>query len=473
MGSFEDFGICRSLDGGWSWTPVATTYLFADLHFDPLATNHLWACSVSDCSFPPGAYESLDGGTSWICQATGLLGTDYWNTLVCDGPNLYLGEWGTGMYKWSAAESRWHEINAGLQNTSVHDALEVRLSGGAREEIVTVAATYENGVFVGDPLLGSWTRANEGLDTGDGIETFCLSLAADPQGTLFLGTEARVNHYNIYRSRNGAASWEPVKASGFSSMAEEITCLAISPSNPNVIFATRGGGSTAGTYRSLDGGDTWSFRTFGIGAGGSFDVEPHPLQPAVVYGCGWPGFVVSTNGGESFQRVPGFSTSLLAVRDVAFDPQDPQRMWVSTQYNGLYRSTNGGSQWEAVTSFQAPTNHWPVSILVDPLDSHHVLVATDRISGEVQASGIYETRDDGVTWQLANDGLRWLSARKLRVGVQPHVLQANAADGVWTAAWGPSAVAEGEAGAGGQPGRPGAAPSSRGPTGASRARNWR
>jgi len=461
LGSFNGFGVCRSLDGGWSWTPTHP-FLFADLHFDPLLSDHAWASSISNPGYPFGAYESTDGGTTWIRRADGLLGTDHWNTLVVGLDGVYLGEWGTGMFKWNMGESRWHEINTGLQNTSVHDALEVeslrglrarewtgREEGWSREGPGVVVGTFENGVFVGDLVTGTWIRANEGLDTGPGIETFFRALATDGLGTLFLGAEAKPGYHNIYRSRDGAAHWEPVKTCGFATMGEDITCLAVSPVTSNLVFAARGGGGTAGVYRSADGGDTWSFRGLEIGAGGTFDVEPHPLTAAIVYACAWNGFVVSTNGGDSFVRVPGFNTSLLAIRDLAFDPQDPQRMWVSTQYNGLFRSLNGGTQWDPVPSFQAPTHHWPVSIFVDPDDSGHVLIATNRISGEVEASGIYETRDDGVTWQLANDGLRWLSARKLRPGAGPYPLLANAADGVWFAPLGPSAVTD-ESGAGGQ-----------------------
>ncbi len=444
LGSFNGFGVCRSLNGGWSWTSISS-FLFADLHFDPLLADHAWACSISNPGYPPGGYESADGGTTWVRRADGLLGTDHWNTLVVGSDAVCLGEWGTGMFKWDAVASRWREINTGLQNTSAHDALEVALpmsaAGGPREGTGVVVGTFENGVFVGDVVTGRWVRANEGLNTGSGIETFFRSLATDGLTTLFMGAEAKPGFDNIYRSRDGADHWQPVKPCGFASMAEDITCLAVSSANPSLVFAARGGGGTAGVYRSVDGGDTWSFRGLAIGAGGTYDVEPHPLAANVVYACAWNGFVVSTNGGESFARVPGFNASLLAIRDLAFDPQDPQRLWVSTQYNGLFRSVNGGTQWDPVPSFQAPTNHWPVSILVDPDDSGHVLIATDRISGEIEASGVYETRDDGVSWQLANDGLRWLSVRKLRVGAGPQLLLANAADGVWRASLGASAVA--------------------------------
>jgi hypothetical protein len=90
------------------------------------------------------------------------------------------------------------------------------------------------------------------------------------------------------------------------------------------------------------------------------------------------------------------------------------------------------------------------SILVDPNDPGHVLIATDRISGEIEATGVHETLDNGVTWQLANDGLRWLSVRKVRQGIEPHLLLANAADGAWLAPLDASAVA-GEPGEGSRP----------------------
>jgi len=78
----------------------------------------------------------------------------------------------------------------------------------------------------------------------------------------------------------------------------------------------------------------------------------------------------------------------LAVRVVAIDPQNPQRLYAATE-RAVYRSVDGGRQWDA--SFRAPGDTALASLAVDPFDAQHLLVATDR--------GLYGSTDRGRSWQ--------------------------------------------------------------------------
>jgi len=418
LASFNGIGVCRSLDGGVSWTVANPATLPMDLHYD--REEHLWAVGTGASGW--GAYESRDGAT-WEYRSAGLLGSDYWKTLAVVDGEVFCGEWGTGIFAWSPSSATWSERNNRLWNTSVHDAVQ----RGAGPMMERVAATFANGVFRRGPMTPAWRRANAGLDTGMGVEGFFSALAVNSAGTVFLGTEARGGHANIYRLRSGQNTWEPLKLAGFD--GENILDLAISPRDQNLMYAPRGSGA-AGVYRSTNGGTTWTFQSFPIQACGTFDVEAHPQSRLVAYACAWNGFLRTTNGGASWARVPNFNPSLLAIRSVAIDAANPLRIWVATTYDGLYRTVNGGTTWTRVLSWQPPTNDWPVSILIDPLNSQRVLIATDRIGGQEESSGVYETTNDGASWHAANSGLVWKSARRVRLAGSAGLLMANTADGV-------------------------------------------
>src|SRR5262249_54750626 len=89
---------------------------------------------------------------------------------------------------------------------------------------------------------------------------------------------------------------------------------------------------------------------------------------------------------------------------------EPGVIWCGTLPGGLFRSTDGGDNWEMIHSLW---NHpkrkqwsgggadWPGihSIVVDPRDSKRVWVA-------VSTGGIWFTDDSGVSWAQRGEGMR-------------------------------------------------------------------
>ncbi|MFG0329872.1 MAG: WD40/YVTN/BNR-like repeat-containing protein [Phycisphaerales bacterium] len=88
----------------------------------------------------------------------------------------------------------------------------------------------------------------------------------------------------------------------------------------------------------------------------------------------------------------------------------PGRLWLGTIPGGLFRSDDRGESWSLVESlwnhpgrakwfgggYDRPGIH---SIIVDPRDSSHVTLG-------VSCGGVWETRDDGATWELLGEGLQ-------------------------------------------------------------------
>lgn len=137
---------------------------------------------------------------------------------------------------------------------------------------------------------------------------------------------------------------------------------------------------------------------------GHFGVKLHRAAA----GGGWeeiaaPKFPKSENEGEG--------VSLEQVWALAPAGADrPGTLWAGTIPGGLFKSEDRGESWRLIESlwerperaqwFGGGYDHPGIhSICVDPRDSNRVLVA-------VSCGGVWETRDDGASWQLLGEGLR-------------------------------------------------------------------
>src|SRR5438309_7890459 len=161
------------------------------------------------------------------------------------------------------------------------------------------------------------------------------------------GVEGQPNVYyfggvggGIWKSGNSGITWEPV----FDGQPiSSIGALAVSPSNPNVIYAGAGESDFRsnltygnGVYKSTDGGRTWT----NIGLQDSQHISRIVLDPknpetvfvaamGSAYGPGPErGLYRSTDGGANWQKVL-FRDENSGAIDVAIDPDHPQTVWAA------------------------------------------------------------------------------------------------------------------------------------------------
>ena len=136
------------------------------------------------------------------------------------------------------------------------------------------------------------------------------------------------------------------------------------------------------------------------------DLAVHPTNPDICYaGMATGGVFKTTNGGSTW--TPVFDQGdVITVGDLAIDPQQPETIYVGTgeananSYsffgNGLYRSSDGGTSWEHLGLSE--TLYIP-RVLVDPTNSQRLLVAaTGRLFGTDQNRGVYRSLDGGANW---------------------------------------------------------------------------
>ncbi len=240
----------------------------------------------------------------------------------------------------------------------------------------------------------------------------------DPE-TVYAGIEDAA----LFRSTDGAKSWEELSGlrkhgsgphwqPGAGGMC--LHTIVQDPINPERIFIAI---SAAGTFRTEDGGQTWTPINRGLKSEYIPDPEAetghcvhrialHPSKPDVLYMQKHWDVMRSTNGGDLWEEVSGnLPTDFGFVIDV--HAHEPETIYVvpiksdSEHYPpdgklSVYRSRTGGNEWEALTK-GLPQENCYVNVLrdamaIDQLESCGVYFGTT--GGQVYCSS-----DSGDTWE--------------------------------------------------------------------------
>ena len=143
--------------------------------------------------------------------------------------------------------------------------------------------------------------------------------------------------------------------------------------------------------------------------------EPH----RVFVGTFSSGLYRSTDGGEQFEQVvdanwragPDSERVGGPVTAVTVSPHDPEEVWVGTEPSRLYRSTDGGDSFEPVGGLVDLPSADQWSFPPRP-DTHHVRwievdpTDPDRVLVGIEAGALVLTTDGGETWQERPEGAR-------------------------------------------------------------------
>ncbi|MCZ6595310.1 MAG: hypothetical protein O6943_10425, partial [Bacteroidetes bacterium] len=137
------------------------------------------------------------------------------------------------------------------------------------------------------------------------------------------------------------------------------------------------------------------------------DLEMHPTNTRIMYaGTAGGGVWKSVDGGATFS--PIFEEYAQSIGVVTLDPKDPdQTIWVGTGEtwtrnsvsigNGLYRTTDGGSNWKAIPGFE--NSERIASVVINPDNTNEVYVGVlGALWSDSEDRGVYKTTDGGKTW---------------------------------------------------------------------------
>lgn len=145
----------------------------------------------------------------------------------------------------------------------------------------------------------------------------------------------------------------------------------------------------------------------------SIAVSPANNQ-IVLVGSATGGIWRSTNGGTNFVPVSDNQVDL-AVGSIAFAPSNPNIVYAGMGDNdngyfgtGVLKSTDAGATWARINNTTFPDRGQCTKVVVDPADPNRVYVAQfnslNPVTGGTFVSGIYVSTDGGVAWTRTLSG---------------------------------------------------------------------
>jgi photosystem II stability/assembly factor-like uncharacterized protein len=218
-------------------------------------------------------------------------------------------------------------------------------------------------------------------------------------------------------SLNGTV-WAPIGPSpidqGAITANGQVTAIAVSPNNPNIIYI---GTAWGGVWLTRDGGDSWTpifdrAPALGVGEPGAIAIDP--VDTNILYvgtsnrdGSQFSGEATqppaglfkSTDGGASWVRLgSGYPSSAPSNANIFFnqvinvvivDPANNLTVYLASN-SGLFVTTDGGFNW---TKGVAPAGDVR-SLVFDPTSPAAARILYAGITG----SGVFQSTDGGLHW---------------------------------------------------------------------------
>src|SRR5262252_1335090 len=91
------------------------------------------------------------------------------------------------------------------------------------------------------------------------------------------------------------------------------------------------------------------------------------------------------------------------VRSLAFDPKNPDRIFLGTSAGRLYLSSDGGASWSRWAYLGAPAEMVLDHVVIDPSNPRNIYVAAWNAQAPNSDGDLFRSRDGGKRWEVTPD----------------------------------------------------------------------
>ncbi|HQQ93173.1 MAG TPA: glycosyl hydrolase [Bacteroidia bacterium] len=311
-------GVFKTQNAGVTFEPVfdkAGAYSIGCISIDPSNPNVIWVGSGENnnqrsVAYGDGVYKSEDGGKSF--KNMGLGKSEHIGKIVIDPNNsdiVYVAAYGPlwspggerGIYKSSDGGKTWKQVLFVSENTGFN---EVHMD--PRNSSVLYACAHQR-------RRHEWTYISGGPESA------------------------------VYKSTDAGTTWNKL-STGLPTNDMGRIGLAISPVNPDVLYAIVEATEGKGVYRSEDRGASWTKQGDWATAGNYYqELVADPFNENTVYSLDF-NTMISENGGKTF-RALGEKSKHVDNHAFYIFPNDAKHMLMGCD-GGLYESFDGAKTWQ-------------------------------------------------------------------------------------------------------------------------------
>jgi hypothetical protein len=393
---YEGVGVYKSTNGGDTWvlTGAIDNDFIYRIAVDPNNSNNVLCAGYSSTVGTGGLCRSTNGGTSWTTVVTGIF-TD----VVFDPNNAgraYAGQLNGGILKSTDSGANWAARNTGLPAATSIARVSLGIAASNSNVLYAKIESASSGGLLGvyrtasaAEAPGGWAAvASPGIDSS--YAWWCSTIAVDPSDST--GNIVWAGGVGLARSGNGGSSWTNV---GGAIHADQQS-MVFDPTNANVVYASNDGGVFRGVFAGGAPPVTWAKVSTGLAVTQFYDVGYSPASPSVFGGGAQDNGTMISAGGLSWRPVLGADGGY-----VGFHPTDPYTVYVQTQGgNSISRSTNGGASFSAAGSGISGSGPFPATVFaIDQTTPTVMFIGTSRV---------YRTTTGGVgagAWTAASASL--------------------------------------------------------------------
>jgi photosystem II stability/assembly factor-like uncharacterized protein len=377
----KTFAVIRSTDAGQSW--VRTTPAENPVNF--FSTYGWYNCEIG--VHPTRPDEVLIGGVSYYKSSDGGLTFERRGGMHVDQHAIEFSQTAPDIVYLGNDGGMYISGNGGTTYSSLNDNLPItqfyELGIAQQNPHVIIGGTQDNGSNQRYGNEDQWSH----VSGGDG--GYCV---IDYTDTMYVYTEYQNGSH--LRSTNGGRSFQSINE-GLFGKGLWVTPVVIHPTEPTVLFTA----TTKQLYKTTDRGDLWFPFHGNMDSSKSVNrIAISPIDPDLMlvgYNNGkiWR----SINGGVEWEEISEELPNRTCT-DIMFHPTDIDTYFAT--FSGyaaatVYRTTDGGATWESISGDlpAIPTN----AIEISPLDPNHMYVGTDF--------GVYATLNGGENWYVLGEGM--------------------------------------------------------------------
>ncbi len=289
---------------------------------------------------------------------------------------------------------------------------------GMSGRVTSIDAVVNNPdiIYLGTASGGVWKTENAGstwlpiFDEQPILNIGAVAIQQSNPNVLWAGT-GEGNPRNslnigggIYKSMNAGKTWKMLGLE----KTKNIHRIIIDPVNPNTVYAAAIGNPYSehperGVYKTTDGGESWKLILHTNDTSGCADVVMDPTNPNKLFANMWQhrrtpysfksggpgsGFYVTYDGGKNWKKLgkeEGLPEGDYGRIGITISTNEPKRVYamIESKKNGLYRTDDGGFNWELVNSTAADVSNRPFyfqDIRVDPKNENRLYNIFQKIS---------------------------------------------------------------------------------------------